>query len=400
VAHRPPTDPGDDLRFGFTGSGVFLNHASVSPPCRAARRVVHEAADGIAAEDDRFIHSRATSGAARDAFAGYVGSRRERVMCFLNTSAALSSVAWGLRWRPKDEVLVSPYEFVSNVLAWQLQGPRGVRVRPLRTVEEWIDPSSLRKQMTDRTRVVAVSAVHWATGARQDLRALAEVVHERDALLVVDAAQSLGAAPHSQRQDQYDVLATNTYKWLLSYNGTAFADFSKSALEAIDLASVGWLSVAGDPEPEIVRGGRPEYRLGEGVERFLGGAPSALSNLAATAALQDLGTYGQARIRRESLRASGWFLESAARLAVDVATPVEPEHHAGIVALKVPKAPALATRLRSRGFRVGSRGGYLRASPFFYTTESEADAFERALRQELKGRSTHPHPLPIRRTSK
>lgn len=307
-------------------------------------------------------------------------------MCFLNTSAALSSVAWGLRWKQGDEVLVSPYEFVSNVLAWQLQSPQGVSVNPLETEDEWVDPDSLRKQMTDRTRVVAVSAVHWATGARQDLRALAEVVHERDALLVVDAAQSLGAAPHSQRQDGYDVLATNTYKWLLSYNGTAFADFSKRAVESIDPASVGWLSVAGDPEPEIVRGGRPEYKLGEGVERFLGGAPSALSNLAATAAFKDLAAYGQERIRGESLKVSGWFLEAAQRLGVEAVTPAEPERHAGIVALKVRDSHEVATRLRKRGIRLGARGGYLRASPFFYTKESEVEGFAKALRAELRGR--------------
>ena len=307
-------------------------------------------------------------------------------MCFLNTSAALSSVAWGLGWKRGDEVLVSPYEFVSNVLAWQLQSDRGVRVRPLDTVDEWVDPDSLRKQMTARTRVVALSAVHWATGARQDLRALAEVVHERDALLVVDGAQSIGAAPHSQKQDGYDVLATNTYKWLLSYNGTAFADFSRRALESIDLASVGWLSVAGDPEPEIVRGGRPEYKLGGGIERFLGGAPSALSNLAAAAAFKDLDAYGQGRVRRESLKVTERFLDAAEGVGVPAVTPREPERHAGIVALRVRDAHEVAKRMRTRGIRLGARGGFLRASPFFYTKQAEVEAFEKALRAEVGGR--------------
>lgn len=370
-------------RFGFLGPGVFLNHASVSPPCGAARRIVHEAADGIASEDDRFVHSRLTSNAARDAFASFVDSRRERVMCFLNTSTALSSVAWGLRWKKGDEVLVSSNEFVSNVLAWQMQSPRGVKVKPLATDNEWLDPESLRKQMTRRTRVVALSAVHWATGARQHLRAIADAVHDRGALLVVDAAQSLGAQPHSPRTDKYDVLATNTYKWLLSYNGTAFADFSKTALESIDLASVGWLSVAGEPEPEIVRGGLPRYRLGAGVERLLGGAPSALSNLAAKAALDDLRAYGQARIRTETLQVTEQVMAGAREFGVAAATPEEKDRRAGIVALRVPRAAEVAKRLRSRGFRLGARGGYLRVSPFFYTTKEEVESFLRTLRTVL-----------------
>lgn len=365
-------------RFGFLGKGVFLNHASVSPPCRAARRVVREAVEGIAREDDRFVHSRHTSRAARAAFARFVGSRTDRVMCFQNTSGALSAVAWGLRWRRGDEVLVSPYEFVSNVLPWQLQAGRGVKVRFLPTADEWIDPEALRRRLTRRTPVVAVSAVHWATGARQDLRALGQAAHEVGALLVVDAAQSLGAQPHAPREG-YDVLATNTYKWLLSFNGTAFADFSSAALEGMDLSSVGWLSVAGDPEPRIVRGGHPSYRVGRGVERLLGGAPSALSNLAAGAALEDLRDYGLPRIRAETLAASQGVMEAADRAGLAVVTPRAAERRAGIVALRVPGAVQVAARLRRAGFRIGSRGGYLRVSPFFYTARREIEAFRVAL---------------------
>ena len=368
-------------RFGFIGAGTFLNHASVSPPCRAARRVVHEAADGIAREDDRYVRSRATSTAARAAFAAFVGSRVDRVMCFQNTSAALSAVGWGLRWRRGDEVLVSRNEFVSNYLAWDLQSRRGVRLRSLPAVDEWVDPERLKKTIRKSTRVVAVSAVHWATGARQDLRALAGIAHDVGALLVVDAAQSLGAAPHSPTADRYDVLATNTYKWLLSYNGTAFADFSKAALDSIDPASVGWLSVAGEPEPEVVRGGRPTYRLGRGVEQLLGGAPSALSNLSATAALHDIDAYGQTRIRRELLRVTEGVREVANRLHLPVVTPDEPRRHAGIVALRVRDAEVTAKKLRRRGIRLGARGGFLRVSPHFYTRPEDVDSLESALRR-------------------
>lgn len=304
-------------------------------------------------------------------------------MCFQNTSAALSAVAWGLRWRRGDEVLVSPYEFVSNVLVWQMQARKGVKVRMLKTKDEWIDPRSLEKQVTKRTRVVALSAVHWATGARQDLRAISEVVHDKGGFMVVDAAQSLGAQKHSPREG-YDVLATNTYKWLLSYNGTAFADFSKAVLDEMDLASVGWLSVAGEPEPTIVPGGRPDFELGPGVEKLLGGAPSALSNLAATAAFADMADYGLDRIRRETLRVSEWTMDAAQTLGLDVVTPIEEDRRAGIVALRIKNADKVAKRLRAKKIRLGSRGGYLRASPFFYTSREEIERFATALKQEIR----------------
>lgn len=372
---------GDGPRFGFLGREAFLNHASVAPPCRAARRAVRGAAEGIAREDDRFVHSRDTSRRSRQAFARYVGARTDRVQCFQNTSAALSAVAWGLRWRRGDEVLVSRNEFVSNYLVWELQRRRGVRIRLLPTRDEWVDPAVLHRHVGRRTRVVAVSAVHWATGAKQDLRALSETCHGPGALLVVDAAQSLGAVRHSRRRDGYDVLATNTYKWLLSFNGTAFAEFSSAVLDALEPSSVGWLSVSGDPEPPLDRRGRPRYRLGRGVEWLLGGAPSALSNLAAIAALRDLESYGQARIEQETARAAQRVMEWAEERGLPVVTPRERGRHAGIVALGVRQAERAARRLRGKGVRLGSRGGFLRISPHFYMSDGDLERLDRAARK-------------------
>ena len=374
-------------RFGFLGEGVFLNHASVSPPCRAARRAVHEAVEAIAREDDDVVRSRDTVDRARDAFAALVGSKRDRVQSYQNTSAALSAVAWGLRWKPGDEVLVSPNEFVSNHLAWTLQEGKGVKVRPLPTRAELVEPDTLRKhlKMAPRTRVVAVSAVHWATGASQDLPALAEACAAQGAFLVVDAAPSLGARRHSRKKDGYDVLATNTYKWLLSVNGAAYADFSPRLTEELDLASVGWLAVAGEPEPEVLDG-RATYKLGPGVEKLIGGSQSALSNLAAIATFRDLMDVGLAAIEKKVQAIARRVMDSADADGIAVVTPRDA--HAGLVALDLGGGPEHARKvsalLRKRGVRIGPRGGWLRVSPHFYTRPSEVEALFDALREVAK----------------
>jgi selenocysteine lyase/cysteine desulfurase len=49
------------------------------------------------------------------------------------------------------------------------------------------------------------------------------------------------------------------------------------------------------------------------------------------------------------------------------------------VAIEVPDAAAVAGRLRKAGIRLGARGGWLRVSPHFYTTEAEVDALFEAL---------------------
>src|SRR5258707_3411344 len=73
--------------------------------------------------------------------------------------------------------------------------------------------------MDGRTRLVGVSAVSFLSGFRWDLEALARLVHERGALLLVDAAQALGAFPVPVAQIDFTVACT--FKWLLGGHGLA-----------------------------------------------------------------------------------------------------------------------------------------------------------------------------------
>ena len=59
-------------------------------------------------------------------------------------------------------------------------------------LEERLTPDVLRREISPRTRVVAVSWVSYADGYRHDLKRLAEVAHESGALFCVDAIQGLG----------------------------------------------------------------------------------------------------------------------------------------------------------------------------------------------------------------
>jgi cysteine desulfurase/selenocysteine lyase len=53
----------------------------------------------------------------------------------------------------------------------------------------------LRRELSSRTRVVAVSWVSFFDGYRHDLAALAEIAHAAGAWFCVDAIQGLGAFP-------------------------------------------------------------------------------------------------------------------------------------------------------------------------------------------------------------
>jgi L-cysteine/cystine lyase len=73
--------------------------------------------------------------------------------------------------------------------------------------------------VTPGTGLVSVSHVAWTTGAVLPLARIAELVHDRGALLIVDGAQAAGAIPFRLDEIGADFYALPAQKWLLGPEG-------------------------------------------------------------------------------------------------------------------------------------------------------------------------------------
>jgi len=99
-------------------------------------------------------------------------------------------------WRAGDEIVVTRLDHDANIRPWIYAAKSvGVEVR-------WIefDPASseitvedVEEQLTDRTRLVAITAASNLIGTRPPIKEIAERVHERGALLYVDGVHN---TPH------------------------------------------------------------------------------------------------------------------------------------------------------------------------------------------------------------
>jgi cysteine desulfurase/selenocysteine lyase len=137
---------------------------------------------------------------ARDKVARFVNAPSSREIVFVRgATEALNLVAyaWGLdNLGPGDVVLVTELEHHSNFVPWQYVAQRtGAAFRALPLDEQ----GELRLDALDevagseRVKVVANNLVSNALGTINPIEKLSAWAHERDALMVVDAAQ---AAPH------------------------------------------------------------------------------------------------------------------------------------------------------------------------------------------------------------
>lgn len=100
------------------------------------------------------------------------------------------------------------------------------------------DPVAVRRALAEHGPFKAVLLTHneTSTGITNDLEALARVVHETDALVLVDAISSLASIPVEADARGCDVVVAGSQKGLMTPPGLAFAAIGPRAWDAHKLA--------------------------------------------------------------------------------------------------------------------------------------------------------------------
>ncbi|WP_029112384.1 cysteine desulfurase-like protein [Mycobacterium sp. URHB0044] len=121
------------------------------------------------------------------------------------------------RWRPGDEVVVTRLDHDANVRPWVIAaGNAGAVIRWVDFDPETseLDVRSVEAQLSERTRLVAVTAASNLIGTMPDVRAIATLVHSAGALLYVDGVHYTAHGTVDFRDLGADFFACSPYKFL------------------------------------------------------------------------------------------------------------------------------------------------------------------------------------------
>ncbi|RGN67137.1 cysteine desulfurase [Streptococcus anginosus] len=181
---------------------VYLdNAATTQKPTQ-----VLEAIAAYYEKDNANVH-RGVHTLAERATAAYEAAR-ERVRSFIHAASTKEvlftrGTTTGLNWvaryaesvlQPGDEVLISVMEHHSNTIPWQEAcKKKGARLIYAYLKDGMLDLADFRSKLTEKTRFVALAHVSNVLGVVNPIKEIAELVHQANALLVVDGAQSV---PH------------------------------------------------------------------------------------------------------------------------------------------------------------------------------------------------------------
>ena len=131
------------------------------------------------------------------------------------------------RWEPGDEVVVSRLDHDANIRPWvQAAARRGATVRwaevDIATAE--LPSAQYGELLSERTRLVAVTAASNVVGTRPDVAAIAAAAHAVGALVYVDGVHATPHVPVDVAALGADFYATSAYKWSGPHIGTVVAE--------------------------------------------------------------------------------------------------------------------------------------------------------------------------------
>jgi cysteine desulfurase / selenocysteine lyase len=149
------------------------------------------------------------------------GQEKERFVFTLNCTDALNMAFKGVL-ADGDHVVTTDLEHnsVSRPLrAMELAGRISLTRVPAGG-DGTVDPDAVRKAVTPRTRLVALTHASNVLGTVQPVADVGRLTRERDLLFLVDAAQTAGAVPIDVQAMNIDLLAFPGHKSLLGPTGT------------------------------------------------------------------------------------------------------------------------------------------------------------------------------------
>ncbi len=330
---------------------------------------------------------------AHEVIAKFIGANSwEEVVLTYNSTEALNLIAytWGLRNVGKDdEIILTVMEHHSNMLPWRnLAKLVGAKVKYVDIKDDGtLNYEQLEEMISRKTKVVAVTMMSNVLGTINDVKRIAKLAHEVDAIIVADGAQAVPHMPVNVKDLDIDFLAFSGHK-MLGPTGTGILWGRKELLEGLEPFKSG-----GDTIKDVTLDGVIWHDL---PWRFEAGTPHIAGMIGLAAAAEYLMRLGMENVRRHEEELVRYTLKRLKELGenIEVYGPKDPSIRGGVISFNIKglhhhivgKALdmfgiAVRTGMHCAHplhYRLGLKGT-VRASFYIYNVKEEIDEFVHAL---------------------
>ena len=155
---------------------------------------------------------------ARECVRKFINAKKaEEVIFTKNTTESINLVAYtyGMNFiSENDEIILGISNHHANIVPWQFVAKqKKAKIKYIYLTENGqFDLEELKSKISDRTKIVAISAVVNVTGVIQPIKEIIEIAHSKNALVLVDAAQSMLHFKHDVQELDADFLVFSGHK--------------------------------------------------------------------------------------------------------------------------------------------------------------------------------------------
>ncbi|TKJ17552.1 selenocysteine lyase [Candidatus Woesearchaeota archaeon B3_Woes] len=322
---------------------------------------------------------------SRNEVKNFINAKYDSEIIFTrNTTEGLNLVANSFGLKQGDEVIISDKEHNSNLLPWLKLQEKGIKIVVVDSNEDnTFNLENFKNRFTSNTKLVSVVHVSNLDGVENPIKEIAQITHQNNALLLVDAAQS---APHKEldvRKLDVDFMAFSGHK-MLGPTGTGVLYGKKELLEKLDQFIVGGETVTDSTYQD--------YKKEELPMRFEAGLQDYAGIIGLGEACRYLKKIGLKKIAEHETKLNKMITEELGdNEKIELIGPKEAEKRSGIFSFNIKgkdmhhisrmldKSKNIMTRSGAHcvhsWFNKHNMKGSVRASLYLYNTEEEVRTF-------------------------
>lgn len=337
-------------------------------------------------------------GYLREEICKLINADDEEIAFITSTGMGNNKIASSLNFKKGDNIIINDLEFPSAVLAFNAYQRQGVEIRIVKHQNGSLNIDDFEALMDNRTRLIAISSVQWASGFRIDLKKLVELAEAYGAYVAVDTCQSLGAMKLDVKDTGIHFMATQGHKWMFSPFGTGILYVRKDIISKYDPMIVESVNLYKNPKRQPYHHQFDLDIMKDYAIEFVKTAAKfqSCNNICGLwgmyESVKTINHYGIENIEERIHYLVDYLLSQLTKVDnLKVLSQSEKKNRSGIVMAtygSVEKDTAVMKELSTLGVGVScryqARFGGLRFSLHFYNDESDIDRLISALRGETK----------------
>ena len=240
-----------------------------------------------------------------------------------------------------DEVLLLENEYAANKVPWLKKKKDGLEIKVVNNTNTKEAFNTLLKQISPKTKTIAISSVQYYDGYQCDLKLLSDICRTKGIFLVVDGIQEVGTRVIDLQKTPIDILLCGGHKHLNSIVGVGFMYISKEIMHRLKDTKVGIRSVKAM--------NNDGYILKDDAGRFEDGTPNLFGILSLYLSVKRINEIGIVKIEKRNLLL---LLNLKTQLRHNHIPFINYQTQGNLIALKISNPSGLYQFLRSNSIYV------------------------------------------------